>query len=679
MQNGVYRADIDGLRAVSVIAVVLYHFEVPPFTGGFAGVDVFFVISGFLITSILWKDLERGRFSLLNFYDRRIRRIFPATLVVVLTSLLAGYVLLLPGDLEDLGRQAAFSATGLVNFYLMGNTGYFDQDAALLPLLHIWSLAVEDQFYLIWPLVLVGVAAVARQPATAVSGALIVIIAVSLAISIWLAERNPPVAFYMLHSRAWELALGALLVFAPALAPRLLAEVAGILGLALIAYAVIELSINDTFPGTNALYPCIGAALIVWPKTHETWVSRALALEPIRQIGLASFSLYLWHWPLLVFFRHWNNGSLPSSSGTAVLIAFSMALAFASLLLIERPFRRMQVRAPRKTLMAGGAAIGLALVPAVAAAATNGFPLRLPESAQKLSGLKTMWAWTCPAKVTLPGIEGELCAFGADWEMAPTRVLLWGDSHAEHFAPIVQASVARYRDVAVVLYAGCAPIIGGEVHHVERIVARSKNACAGHYRAVVDLLSKRRDISIVLIAAAWTGTLPRLYGEDGADAGSADRPKALLERGVSDLLATISHPGRKVHLLSDFPRWPSSGSLACAFGSLSKLPRRAQCSEEQMAISRQDYVARHGAANEALMAAARTQSARYLSPADNLCEGSVCRTWVAGEFIYRDVHHIRRNLAPETLKELARLTGVDDIFARRSRPGAAERRASGIP
>lgn len=662
-----YRADIDGLRAVSVVAVVLYHFEVPPFSGGFVGVDVFFVISGFLITSILWAELRDGRFSLLGFYDRRIRRILPAALVVVVVSLLAGFVLLLPGDLESLGRQSATALLGVINFFLVGNTGYFDQDASLLPLLHFWSLAVEDQFYLIWPLCLAGLVAVAaKTPARTVVAALVAIICVSLAISIWLSERSPAVAFYMLHSRAWELAIGALLVFAPVVSQRMLGEIASALGLGLIAFAVFALSVNDPFPGVNALYPCIGAALIVWPKAHETWISRLLSFEPVRQIGLASFSLYLWHWPVLVYFRHWNNGLMPSAFETSVLIAFSVAVAFFSLIYIEQPFRKTRVRSARRTIAAGGAAIALALFPAVAAAAAHGFPSRLPPPAQKLAGLKTMWAWECPHWRSFAGAGRRLCVFGEDWDAASTRVLLWGDSHAQHYAPIVQASADRHSGISVALYPGCAPALGGNVHHVSRADERTREACAAHYRRVVGLLSETHDISIVLLAGAWAGLLPDLYAESVDERGSAESGAKLLRRAVGELLATISMPGRDVYVLGDFPRWPSDGSIACAVGSLSNLPRREKCSKANMAIARADYLARHGASNAALMKAVRDGSGHYLSPADALCEGTSCRSWINGEFIYRDAHHIRRNLSRETLEELARLSEIDGIFANRA-------------
>jgi len=664
MGKGEYRADIDGLRAVSVLAVVFYHYDIAPFSGGFVGVDVFFVISGFLITSLLLKDIAQGQFSLVGFYDRRFRRILPATLVVVSASLVAGYVLLLPGDLESLGWQAATSVGGLVNFYLMKNTGYFDQDADLLPLLHMWSLAVEEQFYLIWPLVLAAVMLVLRGTERTVIGVLIGIVAVSLAVAVWLVAKDPEAAFYMLHSRAWELALGALIACAPALSRRLDAELAGVLGAALILYGVFALKVDDPFPGLNALYPCVGAALIVWPKSRRTWVSRLLSVEPMRQIGLASFSLYLWHWPVLVFFRHWNGGLMPSASETVALIAVSAALAFASLAYVEWPFRRLRVRTPGTTVAAGLAAIVLVMIPAVTAARTAGFPGRMTDAARPMVSLKKMWTWKCPVRRSFPGIDKALCVFGADWDGASTRVLLWGDSHAGHFAPIVQAAANRHGGIAVALYQGCAPVYGGTVHRVDDNIQRSKEACSGHYQKAVELLASNPDISIVLLAAAWSGKLKDLYAGSDTENRSLELGKEFLGRAVSDLAGSISRPGRDIYLLGDFPSWPGGDPVACAVSALSTLPRREKCSRDTLAIPAGHYRAIHGPTSEVLIAAATDRGpVRYLSPANGLCDGVRCAVWINDEFIYRDRGHIRRNLSRPTLEELSRLAGIDGIFA----------------
>jgi peptidoglycan/LPS O-acetylase OafA/YrhL len=234
--------------------------------GGFTGVDVFFVISGFLITSILATEIENGTFSILGFYDRRIRRILPALIVMLAVTMLAGKFLLMPGDYKALAGSTAAAAFGASNFFFLGNTGYFDQAADLMPLLHTWSLAVEEQFYVIWPLLLfVTAKAGSRFKFAAIISALVI---AGFVASIFRFNANPKAAFFMALPRAWELALGALLVFLPPL-PRSIGETSTIVGLALTGAGFMLVSASS-FPGVAALYPCIGAALVIWPRQEHT-------------------------------------------------------------------------------------------------------------------------------------------------------------------------------------------------------------------------------------------------------------------------------------------------------------------------------------------------------------------------------------------------------------------------
>jgi peptidoglycan/LPS O-acetylase OafA/YrhL len=265
-----YRSDIDGLRAISVLSVVAYHYRAPfpyfPLPGGFTGVDVFFVITGFLMTRILASEIDRGAFSLFAFYDRRVRRIMPALLVMLGTTLLAGRFLLMPGDYQVLAASTATAAFGASNFYFLEHTGYFDQIADLMPLLHTWSLAVEEQFYLLWPLLMIFITK--GRPSIQIATLTVIGFAVSL---IWCAY-DPKSAFYMSLPRAWELSLGALLVFLPRL-PRIAGEFATCVGLGIIGsgFAIIEAA---HLPGWAVLVPCIGAALVIWPRQEEA-VARA--------------------------------------------------------------------------------------------------------------------------------------------------------------------------------------------------------------------------------------------------------------------------------------------------------------------------------------------------------------------------------------------------------------------
>ena len=327
-----YRADIDGLRAVAVLSVMAFHYGVA-LPGGFTGVDVFFVISGFLITQQLAAEIAAGSFSILGFYDRRVRRIVPALLVMLTVTLFAGKLLLMPGDYKALGMSAATSAFGISNFFFLNHTGYFDRSADLMPLLHTWSLAVEEQFYVVWPPLLLLMAAGRRRIDTAAIIGAIVIVGFGASL-VWL-DVDPKAAFFMAAPRAWELAIGALLVFLPPLPRRLAgASVVGLL-LVIVGFSQIRAS---SFPGFAALLPCIGAALVVWPKQQPAGVDRWLGF--LSPIGLISYSLYLWHWPIWVLFRIYNNGGEPRVREAVALAAASMIIAFLSWRFVERPFRK---------------------------------------------------------------------------------------------------------------------------------------------------------------------------------------------------------------------------------------------------------------------------------------------------------------------------------------------------
>jgi peptidoglycan/LPS O-acetylase OafA/YrhL len=660
-----YRPDIDGLRAVAVLSVVLFHFGIGPFTGGFVGVDVFFVISGYLITAIIAREIEAGQFSLLGFYDRRVRRILPALVAVIVTSLIAGYLLLLPGDYEDLGDQAAYAVFGVGNFYFLSNTGYFDRAADLMPLLHTWSLGVEEQFYLVWPIALYLLARRGNNSRIVIVGSLSLLIAVSLAWSVYAVSTNASVAFYMLHTRAWELALGALLVFTPSLS-KWAGEAAGFAGLALIAYAVFALDVQTPFPGFNALYPCLGAALIIWPKKHVTLVAHLLSTRGGVFIGWISYSLYLWHWPVLVFFRHYNNGGQPSLGEALVLLALSVVLSILCWRFVEKPFRSLAV-SKVSVVSLGALAAGTVMSIGIAVAGAGGLPSRLPESVRGLGSLQTMSKWKCRARIKLSEhLKKPLCSFGADWENASQKVLLWGDSHAEHFAPIVEAIALASPGVSVVLYRGCAPTYGGGVHRVDKNPARNEERCKQHYANAKGILRDHPDISVVLLAASWSGKLPELYREGDKEQRSVKIGEALLRDAVLALADDIDLPARRIYILADIPTWSGGDPVGCAIQSHSPLPRRP-CRPQDLNIARESFVAKQGPTNAVLAAVAKEKPhLTFIPTGAALCDGPICTHRINGEFLYRDTNHLRRNLTLTTRFELGKRIGLEEVFDRGS-------------
>lgn len=375
-----YRPEIDGLRAVAVLPVILFHAGFQSFSGGFVGVDVFFVISGYLISTLILADLQKGTFSLARFYERRARRVLPALYVVMLASLpLAGW-LLMPHDLnrysQSLVAVASFSSNIL--FYL--TSGYFETANELKPLLHTWSLAVEEQYYLLFPLVLLLTWRLRRSGLIAL---LALLAGASLAGAHWAAYRAPDFAFYMLPTRGWELLLGSFAALyllsatytsqpaAPHPAP-LSHEAAGSLGLLLIAYAVFAFDRHTPYPSLYTLVPTLGSVLVILFATQQTRVGRQLSQRLWLGLGLVSYSAYLWHQPLLAFTRMAAPGAF-SLGIKLMLVAATFGVAFLSWRYVERPFRNQDVIG-RLTLWTLAAALALIFIALGSiGTATNGF------------------------------------------------------------------------------------------------------------------------------------------------------------------------------------------------------------------------------------------------------------------------------------------------------------------
>lgn len=438
-----YRPEVDGLRAVAVLAVVLFHagLGVP---GGYVGVDVFFVISGFLITSLIIKDLEAGKFTLAQFWERRARRILPAIGVVVLATLVAGWFLLLPSDYSNLGRSAAWQAVFGANFHYWLSTGYFAGAAEEMPLLHTWSLAVEEQFYMVVPLLLLGVFRLPRFRSRRILLSLFAAgIAVSLVASIYGVARHPAAAFYLLPTRAWELLCGAFIALVPVKwipCSRISREGFSLLGLVGILLPCWLYTKATPFPGFAALSPCLGAGLFILASTdsgtsHQLPASaRLLASRPIVFIGLISYSLYLWHWPFFAFSTYWALEPL-SLGFRLALVAASFGLAILSWRFVELPFRKRQFCAKRSAMFTfGSAGTAVTLAFGYLVLWQRGFPSRLPAKALEYAnakddneGIHALTAEDVRA--------GRLVPIGNPDPKSPVTLLLWGDSHAMAVAP----------------------------------------------------------------------------------------------------------------------------------------------------------------------------------------------------------------------------------------------------
>ncbi|SFR17315.1 acyltransferase family protein [Poseidonocella sedimentorum] len=495
-----YRADIDGLRAIAVGVIVLFHIGLHQLSGGFIGVDIFFVISGYLITTIVLRDLAAGRFSFRNFYMRRLRRLGPALLVTLAVTLIFGYLLFTPDLFAALAWSSIAAIFSLSNVLFWLQSGYFDTDAILKPLLHTWSLAVEEQFYLIWPAALLLLAPAGRLGARG----LLVLAAVgltSLLAAELMLERDPAGAFFLPMFRLAEFGIGAgLAVHGRTLRPGPAASLASLLGLALIAVTSVTFSEDMRFPGLAALLPCLGSGLIILAGPGAL-ANRLLARQPFRYIGRISYSLYLVHWPVVVFLSY-RFGAPDHRDEIIILAVVSLALGALLYHLIETPFRRTRgdgaFRVSGRQLTGGALALVFALTATSGAIiAQDGIPGRMnAQTTALLSEIAKGDAARgigirrrdCHVKADVPA---EFYDTNDDLCLPPERremIVVMGDSHA---ADIYFALETRFPDLNIVQMtgAGCAFSRPYNAHnHCSIVVGKSETWLpenAANIRAVI--------------------------------------------------------------------------------------------------------------------------------------------------------------------------------------------------
>ncbi len=454
-----YRPDIDGLRAIAVLAVVGFHAFPQWMKAGFVGVDIFFVISGYLITSLLLVNLERSSFSFARFYIRRINRLFPALLLVLSASLAAGWLLLLPFEYKLFGKQVAAAAAYISNFLLWSEAGYFDLDSEAKPLLHLWSLGIEEQFYLIWPLCL-AIAWKRRWSLSAIVGALA---AVSFALDPATVGHNAVAAFFSPATRFWELLLGAALAWLerrPAAAARGYEAPRAITGVLLLAASFAIIDRARPYPDGAALLPCLGTFLLISAGPGSWLNRRLLSQRALVGIGLISYPLYLWHWPLLSFARILESGA-PSPQIRVALCLVSLPLAWATYVFVEKPIRvghnngRSAVVLLGLLLAAGAVGAGIYVSNGVASRHVIG-QKRPAVVRDGTSGP----APGCPGREALPKLLASTCVSHLN-AGGRGRVVLWGDSHIGVWGPVVeQLARARGYELYVFRHEGCPPIEG---------------------------------------------------------------------------------------------------------------------------------------------------------------------------------------------------------------------------
>ncbi|WEX86343.1 acyltransferase [Sinorhizobium garamanticum] len=638
-----YRRDIDGVRAIAVMSVVLCHAGVPGFSGGLVGVDVFFVVSGFLIAGILHRELAAGRFSLISFYERRARRILPALFFAIAACLVAGAVLLLPDMFVGLARSALAAIFFSSNIWFWyANADYFAPDADLEPLLHTWSLGVEEQFYIVFPLVLWWLF---RLPRRAMIGAFAGLCLASFLLSVWASGAYPRANFYLAPTRAWELGLGVLLAVGafPVCRSARLAQAASLLGLGAILAAVAFFDSTTLLPGLAAVLPAFGALALLWSGEQRITVAgRMLSGSIPVAIGLISYSLYLWHWPIIVYFKLVGGTLEITPQQMLAAIVLSLACAYASWRFIETPFRR---RAPngftsRFILASSSAAIAAVAVVAATVNVWEGFPGRLSRDARlaysgtfDIDGQRDR----CGGKTPQEG----LCRIGAEAGAASGKnsILLWGDSHAGAIMSGLDVLLERSnKQGAVAFKGGCPPLLG-----VERQDKGPDHDCSDFNAAVMSMLRKRRDSPVVVLSARWSrivnsdptgersGPEPQLVRKGGSENGP-EQEYALFESALLKTVRAIRSTGRKVIIVDDIPDigWSVPRVLGLNHfidAALPPVPTRAVIE------------ARTARVNRVLEIADRDAGVQRVSAVPLLCR-PVCMVAKNGIPLYSDEHHL---------------------------------------
>ncbi len=640
-----YRRDIDGLRAIAVLPVVFFHAGVPGFSGGFVGVDVFFVISGYLITSLIVEDLRGGHFSILDFYERRVRRILPALLVVLMASSVLAAWLLMPHPFREFSSSVVATLSFASNVLFWRRTGYFADPALEQPLLHTWSLAVEEQFYVVFPLLLLVVHRWFGGRWIAVVAPLAVL---SFALSLWGVARAPSAAFYLAPFRAWELLLGSLVALGAfrRLSGGWNAEMLAAAGLGAIAWSVFALTPASPFPGANALLPCVGAALLLHSGGNGgTRVHRLLATGPLVFVGLISYSLYLWHWPLLVFAPIWNVYEL-TAAGTTVVVALSFVAATLSWRFVEAPFRRKDgLFGGRGRLFASVATASVALVAfGLFGRISDGWPARIPDRVVELAGYATSEnprQRECFDQPGSPVRVDRSCNFGA--AVTPS-VAVWGDSHADAMITAIGAVAARH-DASALFFGstGCPPIVGVEPGF-------RQGACLARNAEVLERILRDPNLETVILIARYALYIDghsRTYGPAEADdptdylltdaSGAHLAPparQALFERQLRATVDSLERARKRVVVVYPVPEVGYSVPTTLAALAMKGVSPASFTRPFALYEARQRYI--FGVLDGLN---ARSGIVR-LYPHRRLCDGEVCAVYAEGAPLYCDDDHL---------------------------------------
>jgi peptidoglycan/LPS O-acetylase OafA/YrhL len=623
-----YRPDVDGLRAIAVLAVLGYHAFPGVVPGGFAGVDVFFVISGFLITGIILDDLGRGRFTFANFYMRRIRRIFPALILVLAATLLIGWRVLLPDEFTQVGKHVAAGAGFVSNIALWMEAGYFDSAAELKPLLHLWSLGVEEQYYMVWPLLLL----LLKNNSKWMFRMIIAIAVGSFALNVVMVGSHPSATFYLPMTRFWELMAGSMLAylsFHSGNSKDTFGNAKATLGIALLAAGLLLLNAQRAFPGWWALLPVLGTALLV-SAGPAAWINRRILAHPaLVFVGLISYPLYLWHWPLLAYARIVQGGEPPVAVRVG-LLALSMLLAWLTFELVEK-----RIRYGKVNFVARRAVPALAATMCVVA----------------VFGISILKEQLLPRSASIPLIA-EISRASADWEFgadgervlpgdAPRAVLFIGDSHMQHYWPrieqLMRERAAPVRTVIFKTAGGCAPLPG---------IERRGQQCSRFVEEAFALAAKP-EVDIVVIAASWVGFAGRpdyykVGGDESATLKMLTPQSEWVLQGFGAELTKLAAKGKRVVVVLSSPR----GTAYDPKSVIGRDGMTVRISHGFSPVARKELRAVTSPVDERLRTIAAQAGAEVVDPSDWFCGPASCPTAdELGRPLYKDDSHIRASVA----------------------------------
>lgn len=645
--NG-YRPDIDGLRALAVLSVMLFHIDKTALPGGFVGVDIFFVISGYLISNQILKDLSSGNFSLLEFYRRRIQRIVPAMLVVASVTILCAQVFLHPTNAKIVAKSGLWSVFSLANVYFWRSqdTSYFAQASNEFPLLHLWSLGIEEQFYIIWPLILLVSYRVGFRKGF--FGTVACFALLSFFLGEYLFSYDPSFVYYMLPTRAGELLLGALLAYVVLnhkqfKLPPMLAAAFSTLGLMMIAISLIFLSEDQVFPGFAAILPTTGSALVIMSGySGSVGIQKLLTIRPMVWVGRVSYSAYLWHWPLLAFF-HYGQFTISKQSGTAVFL-LTFLLAWFTYRFVETPGRNWRQPALQIVIKQYVIPSSVVLVLALISMKFDGYGLRWfsDEYKNKLASLKyeirpaNELDYVCQSKIATPfDTINPKCVIGKTSVNGP-KAILWGDSNAAHYIGIIgvfaRESGFSFRNLQV---GSCPPLITRTSSFVS---VRKEPDCEASRPIVSTAIDEH---AVVIISANWTDYQRR----------SGDFMESFFET-----VRTLASQGKLIIILGKAPTIPSYDRLCqekmVSFPLMTCAATSNKLSEEIVQI------------NEKIRSfAEKTANVKYYQITEYLCPAGQCSAFNhQTKPLYYDANHLSASGSWEIGEAIYKNEGVPFPF-----------------